>query len=71
MRGNSSRVSLALSATALFVALGGTAVAVTGQIGTKQIANGAVTNAKLHNSSVTATKLHNGAVTTTSCATTR
>lgn len=63
MRGNSSRVSLALSATALFVALGGTAVAVSSRIGTNQIANGAVTGAKLHNGAVTAGKLHNGAVT--------
>ena len=38
MRVNSSRASLAMSATALFVALGGTAVAVSGKIGTNQIA---------------------------------
>jgi hypothetical protein len=63
MRVNSSRASLAISATALFVALGGTAVAVSQRVGTKQIANGAVTKAKLHNSAVSTSKLANGAVT--------
>ena len=53
---NSSRVSLALSATALFVALGGTALAVT-QIGTNQIKNGAVTSPKIKNGAVTNSKL--------------
>ena len=43
----SSRAALAMSATALFVALGGTALAVS-QIGTNQIKNGAVTTSKLH-----------------------
>ena len=58
---SSSRVSLALSATALFVALGGTALAVT-QIGTDQIKNGAVTTSKLHNKAVTNAKLGKGSV---------
>ncbi len=58
---NSSRVSLALSATALFVALGGTALAVT-QIGTDQIKNGAVTTSKLHDKAVTNAKLGKGSV---------
>ncbi len=58
---NSSRVSLALSATALFVALGGTALAVT-QIGTNQIKDGAVTTSKLHDKAVTNAKLGKGSV---------
>jgi hypothetical protein len=58
---SSSRVSLALSATALFVALGGTALAVT-QIGTDQIKNGAVTTSKLHKKAVTNAKLGKGSV---------
>ena len=52
----SSRAALAMSATALFVALGGTALAVS-QIGTNQIKNGAVTTSKLHNKAVTNAKL--------------
>jgi hypothetical protein len=59
---NSARVSLALSATALFVALGGTAVAVS-QIGTSQIRNGAVTGKKVKNGAITSKKLAGGAVT--------
>jgi hypothetical protein len=59
---NSSHVSLAISAMALFVALGGTAVAVS-RIGTSQIKNKAVTGAKLRNGAVTGKKLANGAVT--------
>jgi hypothetical protein len=58
---NSTRVSLALSATALFVALGGTALAVS-QIGTKQIKDGAVTTSKLHNKAVTNGKLAHNSV---------
>ena len=58
---NSARVSLALSATALFVALGGTAVAVS-QIGTSQIRNGAVTATKVKNGAITNPKLANGSV---------
>jgi hypothetical protein len=58
---NSGRVALAVSATALFVALGGTAVAVT-QIGTNQIQNGAVTTPKLHDGAVTNSKLANNSV---------
>ena len=58
---SSARVSLALSATALFVALGGTAVAVS-QIGTSQIRNGAVTGAKVKNGAITTKKLANGSV---------
>jgi hypothetical protein len=58
---NSARVSLALSATALFVALGGTAVAVS-QIGTSQIHNGAVTGEKVKNGAITNKKLANGSV---------
>ena len=68
MRGNSSRVSLALSATALFVALGGTAVAVSGKIGTSQIADGAITSTKLGDSAVTRPKLHNSSVITSKLA---
>ncbi len=58
---NSSRVSLAMSATALFVALGGTALAVT-QIGTNQIKDGAVTSPKIKNGAVTNSKLANKSV---------
>jgi hypothetical protein len=58
---NSSRVSLAMSGTALFVALGGTAVAVS-NVGTRQIRNGAVTSTKLKNGAVTNAKLKKGAV---------
>jgi hypothetical protein len=57
----SSRAALALSATALFVALGGTALAVS-QIGTSQIKNSAVTTSKLHNGAVTYKKLASNAV---------
>jgi hypothetical protein len=57
----SSTVSLAMSATALFVALGGTALAVS-QIGTNQIKNGAVTTSKLHDKAVTNAKLGHNAV---------
>jgi hypothetical protein len=53
---NSSYASLAISIVALFVALGGTAWAVT-QIGTDQIMNSAVTSSKLAKSSVTNSKL--------------
>jgi hypothetical protein len=57
MRGiNSSRASLAMSATALFVALGGTAVAAS-RIGTSQLQHGAVTSGKLHKAAVTNGKL--------------
>lgn len=58
---NSARVSLAMSGTALFVALGGTAVAVS-NVGTRQIRNGAVTSTKLKNGAVTNAKLKRGAV---------
>ena len=58
---NSARVSLAMSGTALFVALGGTAVAVS-NVGTRQIRNGAVTSTKLKNGAVTNAKLKKGAV---------
>ena len=58
---NSSRLALAMSGAALFVALGGTALAVT-QIGTKQIRNGAVTTSKIKNGAVTGSKLAGGAV---------
>src|ERR1700744_2074957 len=57
-----SRASLAVSGAALFVALGGTAMAVT-KIGTSGLRNGAVTNAKLHKGSVGSGKLRKGAVT--------
>jgi hypothetical protein len=58
---NSSRVSLAMSGTALFVALGGTAVAVS-QVGTQQLRNGAVASSKLKNGAVTNAKIKAGAV---------
>ena len=58
---NSSRVSLAISLVALFVALGGTALAVS-KIGTSQIKNGAITDKKLHAAAVTSGKIKAGAV---------
>jgi hypothetical protein len=58
---SSSTASLAISLTALFVALGGTAVAVS-QIGTSQIRNSAITTKKLHARAVTAAKIRPGAV---------
>jgi hypothetical protein len=64
---NSSRTALALSATALFVSLGGTAFAVS-QIGTRQIKNGAVTTKKLRNGAVTGSKLASNAVATSQLA---
>jgi hypothetical protein len=57
----SSRASLAMSGTALFVALGGTAMAVS-QVGTRQIRNGAVASSKLKNGAVTNAKIKSGAV---------
>jgi hypothetical protein len=57
----SGRVALGISMAALFVALGGTAFAVT-QIGTNQIQNGAVTTPKLHDGAVTNSKLANNSV---------
>jgi hypothetical protein len=59
---NSSNAALALSAVALFVALGGTAVAVSGQVTTSQIKNAAVTNHKIANAAVGNHKIANGAV---------
>jgi hypothetical protein len=59
---NSSNAALALSAVALFVALGGTAVAVSGQVTTSQIKNAAVTNHKIANAAVGNHKITNGAV---------
>jgi len=58
---SSSSASLAISLAALFVALGGTAVAVS-QIGTAQIKNGAVTAGKLHSAAVTSDKIKPGAI---------
>jgi hypothetical protein len=66
-RVNSSHASLAISITALFVALGGTALAVT-QIGTNQIKNSAVTTKKLHNGAVTNAKLASKSVSSTKLA---
>jgi hypothetical protein len=60
-RVNSSHASLAISITALFVALGGTALAVT-QIGTDQIQDSAVRSSKLHNGAVTNSKLARGSI---------
>jgi hypothetical protein len=65
---DSSRVSLAMSGTALFVALGGSALAVT-QVTTSQIHNGAVSGAKLKNGAVFSKKLAKGAVTNAKLAT--
>jgi hypothetical protein len=59
---SSSTVALGMSAAALFIALGGSAVALT-QIGTSQIKNGAVTSPKLAKGAVTNPKLATGAVT--------
>jgi hypothetical protein len=59
---NSSNAALALSAVALFVALGGTAVAVSGQVTTSQIKNAAVTNHKIANAAVGNHKIANGAI---------
>jgi hypothetical protein len=58
---NASSAALAVALLSLFVALGGTALAVS-QVGTKQIKNSAVTSAKLHNGAVTNSKLANNAV---------
>jgi hypothetical protein len=60
-RVNSSHAALVISIAALFVALGGTAWAVT-QIGTDQIQDGAVTSPKLHNGAVTKSKLAGNSV---------
>jgi hypothetical protein len=60
-RVNTSHASLAISIAALFIALGGTAWAVT-QIGTSQIQNNAVTSSKLHNNAVRNSKLANNSV---------
>jgi hypothetical protein len=60
-RVNTSHASLAISIAALFIALGGTAWAVT-QIGTSQIQNSAVTSSKLHSNAVTNSKLANHSV---------
>jgi hypothetical protein len=57
-----SSAALAVSVIALFVALGGSALAIS-QIGTSQIQNGAVTTPKLANGAVTTRKLANNAVT--------
>ncbi len=59
---NSPHASLVVSVIALFVALGGTAVAVN-QIGTSQIKNGAITSAKLRDGAVGTGKVANQAVT--------
>jgi hypothetical protein len=64
---DASRTALALSAGALFISLGGTALAVS-QIGTNQIKNGAVTTKKLRNGAVTRSKLAGGAVGTSQLA---
>ncbi len=64
---NSSSAALAVALLSMFIALGGTALAVS-QIGTKQIKNGAVTRAKLHTNAVSTGKLTNGAVTATKVA---
>jgi hypothetical protein len=61
LRMSSSRASLAISLVALFVALGGTALAVS-KIGTSQIKSGAVTAKKLHSAAVTRGKIKAGAV---------
>jgi hypothetical protein len=58
---NSSRLALAMSAAALFVSLGGTALAVS-QIGTNQIKNSAITSSKIKNGAVNGRKLANAAV---------
>jgi hypothetical protein len=54
--------SLAISLAALFVALGGTAFAVS-QVGSKQLANGAVTSSKLGRAAVGTRALAGNAVT--------
>ncbi len=62
-----SSAALAVSVIALFVALGGSALAIS-QIGTSQIQNGAVTTPKLANGAVTARKLANNAATSSKLA---
>jgi hypothetical protein len=64
---NSSTASLVVASIALFVALGGTAVAFS-QIGTSQIKNSAVTSSKLHKGAVTSSKIASSAVTTSKIA---
>jgi len=59
----SSKTATAISAVALFAALGGTSWASGMLIGTNQIANGAVTSAKIGHHQVKAANLANGAVT--------
>jgi hypothetical protein len=54
----------AIACMALFIALGGAAVAARTVVRTQNIANGAVTTAKLRNGAVTTPKLRNQAVTT-------
>lgn len=56
-----SSAAMAISVVALFVALGGSALAIS-QIGTSQIQDGAVTTSKLHGQAVTNSKLANNAV---------
>ena len=53
---------MVVALVALFVALGGSAFAVS-QVGTKQLKNAAVTTAKIRNGAVTNAKLGNGSVT--------
>ena len=54
--------SMVVALVALFVALGGSAFAVS-QVGTKQLKNAAVTTAKIRNGAVNNAKLGNGSVT--------
>ncbi len=54
--------AMIVALAALFVALGGSAFAVS-RVGTKQIKKGAVTTAKIRNGAVTNAKLRNGSVT--------
>jgi hypothetical protein len=60
--------AMAVSVTALVVALGGTSYAAVtlkaNSVGTKQLKNGAVTTPKIANGAVTTPKIANGAVTT-------
>ncbi len=65
---NSAKSATAISAVALFAALGGTSWASSALVGTDQIANGAVTSAKIGHHQVKTGNLATGAVTSSKLA---